>query len=217
MTRGTTVDKASTARPGVRGEGQEAILAAAAEAFMERGYAATTIDDIADRLGATKGRVYHYYRSKADIFLDVQRSAMQRMLEMATPIVLRAVPPLDRLGALAHAHALLLMTSLAFQRVSVQGIERHLLAQRTSDKQRQALDRVIEMRDRYQALVVGLLEDGMADGSMRRSDARVTVKSVLGALNWIVMWYRPREGESAAARDLLARNVAAFVVAGVRA
>lgn len=83
----------SGARPAARGEGRDAILEAAAAAFTERGYTATTIDDIADRLGATKGRVYHYYRSKADIFLDIHRYAMQRMLDEMTPLAAALAPP----------------------------------------------------------------------------------------------------------------------------
>ena len=47
------------------------ILQAAAEWFMEFGCAATTIDAVAQRLGATKGRSYHHYRSKADLYFDV--------------------------------------------------------------------------------------------------------------------------------------------------
>ena len=49
-------------------EPRQAILDAAALCFMERGFNATSIDDIARRLSATKGMVYHYFSSKAELF-----------------------------------------------------------------------------------------------------------------------------------------------------
>ena len=53
------------------------ILDAAAQAFMQKGFAPTSIDDVADVLGATKGQIYYYYRSKIDLFFDVHLSAME--------------------------------------------------------------------------------------------------------------------------------------------
>lgn len=44
--------------------GKQEILHMAAECFMEQGFHATSIDDVARRLGATKGRIYHHYPSK---------------------------------------------------------------------------------------------------------------------------------------------------------
>ena len=53
-----------------------AILDAAAVAFMTKGYAATSIDDVAEILHATKGKVYHHYRKKAYLFYDVHKRAL---------------------------------------------------------------------------------------------------------------------------------------------
>ena len=66
---------------------REEILRAAAEIFMEYGYAATSIDAVAERLGATKGRIYHHYPSKADLFFEVQIAAMKRMPPKSKPLL----------------------------------------------------------------------------------------------------------------------------------
>src|SRR4051794_22957237 len=47
----------------------EALLTAAAQAFAERGYEATTMEQIAERVGLSKGALYYRYRSKEDLFL----------------------------------------------------------------------------------------------------------------------------------------------------
>src|SRR4051812_50087924 len=87
--------------PGNGSESRDEILRAAAELFMEFGYAATSIDAVAERLGATKGRIYHHYRSKADLFLDVQMAAMTRLAAEGEPIARRPGTAFVRLAAMA--------------------------------------------------------------------------------------------------------------------
>src|SRR3954471_12026127 len=64
---------------------KQEILAKAAECFMEQGFHATTIDDVARRLGSTKGRIYHHYASKTDLFFDVHREGMDRLFRAIVP------------------------------------------------------------------------------------------------------------------------------------
>ncbi len=56
------------------------ILEAAFEAFAERGYAATRLDDIAARAGVTKGTIYVYFETKEKLFEEMVRSHSQGML-----------------------------------------------------------------------------------------------------------------------------------------
>ena len=70
--------------PGYREEVAKKIVAEASALFMERGYSATTMDDIAARLGVTKAAIYQYYKSKVDLFAAVaefQRQELAGMLE----------------------------------------------------------------------------------------------------------------------------------------
>ena len=70
--------------PGYREEVAKKIVAEASSLFMERGYSATTMDDIAARLGVTKAAIYQYYKSKVDLFAAVaefQRQELAGMLE----------------------------------------------------------------------------------------------------------------------------------------
>ncbi|MDO8597474.1 MAG: TetR family transcriptional regulator, partial [Sulfuricaulis sp.] len=51
---------------------REEIVEAAARAFMTRGYDGASLDLVASELGCTKGPIYYRYKSKADLFFDVQ-------------------------------------------------------------------------------------------------------------------------------------------------
>lgn len=70
--------------PGYRNEVRKKIAAQASALFMEKGYTATTMDDIAGRLGVTKAAIYQYYTSKVDLFAaaaEVQRQELAGILE----------------------------------------------------------------------------------------------------------------------------------------
>lgn len=198
-----------------RSEGRSAVLEAAAKAFMRDGYAATSIDDVADELGATKGRVYYYYRSKADLFFDVHRESMRQNLEGAGAIAKAGGSPIERVAAMVRAHALLMMTHLPYQRVSVLGVEMHL-AGSTTRKQRATLREIIALRDEYEGLFVQVVEEGMAAGEIRPLDANLAVKALLGALNWITVWYQQRSGDTAASRARIADEMTAYLINGLR-
>ncbi|MFI7585495.1 TetR/AcrR family transcriptional regulator [Spongisporangium articulatum] len=65
---------------GRRGETRERVLATALELFAEQGVSGTSLQMIADRLGVTKAAVYHQFRTKDDIVLEVVRPVMERLL-----------------------------------------------------------------------------------------------------------------------------------------
>jgi AcrR family transcriptional regulator len=73
-------ERRKDARPGE-------ILDAALELFVEKGFAATRLEDVAQRAGVSKGTVYLYFDSKDDLFKAVIRSGMVRAIEEAEKLV----------------------------------------------------------------------------------------------------------------------------------
>ena len=194
--------------------GRRDILEAAATAFTRNGYAATTIDDIAREMGATKGRVYHYYRAKADVFLDIVTTGMQELIDGIEPIAGNAgLDPANRLWRMAHHHAGLMMTRNSFQRVAMRAVEIRRLGE--APAQQQALETVIAMRDRYEQLFADVIDEGRKAGVFREVDSRLATKPLLGALNWISLWYDPQRGDYNT-RQRLADEYADFIVGGLR-
>lgn len=205
-------------RRGPAEAGRKEVLEAAATVFMDRGFTATSVDDIAEVLGATKGRIYHYYRSKTDIFLDLLTLSMNDLLGRIRPIADRTdLSPSERLRAAARMHALVMMTQSARSRVAVQATEMHLM-QDAGAKQRAALEEFVRMRDEYEQYYAAMVEEGIAAGEFRAMPPRLAAKPILGALNWINMWFRPREGQQEQGDpevEAIADQFADFVVAGL--
>ena len=197
-------------------QSRQEIIAAAAKAFMEQGYAATSIDTVAVQLGATKGRIYYHYRSKADLLFDVHREAMHMNLATIRPIASQETSATQRLCEMARAHAYLVINHLPMQRVSVQGIEMHLSGS-TTPEQREVLNALIDMRDAYERCFIDVLAAGVDTGEFRALNPRRVVKPLLGALNWMTVWYQPSPDETDETRSVLAQEHADFVLAGVKA
>ncbi len=181
---------------------------------MLKGYAATSIDDVADILGCTKGRIYHHFRSKVDLFFEVHNEAMSMVMAAVREAADGVRDPLDRLEAMSRAHVLVIMREIAFECVVVQGLEMHLHSQ-TTPKQRKTLRGILALRDEYEILFIEAIEEAMRDGKVPKQDVRVVVKALLGALNWTTIWYRPRRGESDAERNRVADTVARFCLRGL--
>jgi AcrR family transcriptional regulator len=61
----------------IREKSREKITSAALELFANKGYDATSIDNIAKKAGISKGLIYNYYESKKDILLAIFNDAMK--------------------------------------------------------------------------------------------------------------------------------------------
>lgn len=206
-----TMAQHEVAEPG-SSQSREEILQAAAELFMEFGYAATSIDAVAQRLGATKGRIYHHYKSKADLFIDVQIAAMTRINSQIEPIARGPGSTVERLSAMALRHMQILLTELPMQKVAVQGLERHLIGASSAAKRMRV---VVRMRDDYEQMFVELIDDGVREGVFVDMPAKLTAKPFFGALNWATVWFNQRRLQSAEAIDDIAHALAAFAMRGL--
>lgn len=192
-------------------EKQLAILDAAAAVFMKQGFAATSLDDVSDNYGASKGIIYYHFRSKTNLFFAVQRRAMELTREGIHGIATGPGTPRERLKAMAVAHTLVMMEHLDYLRVAAQGLEMHLSG-RTTEEERQEISSITELRDGNEKLYLDVIRQGVDSGEFRPVNVRVAVKPLLGALNWTSRWYHPRDGETRADRQQLAEEIANFAV-----
>ena len=180
------------------------IIEAAAQCFMLKGLDKATMDDIADELGATKGRVYHHFRSKNAIFFAVYRQAMQYCFEAVTPLVSMKKSNVKKLEQ---------MDTLPYQRSIRLGVEVYLRGS-TTEAERGVLRELITLRNDYENLYREVLRAGVAEGELAVPSIEIASRALMGALNGLVDWYRIRPDQSEAERDALARALAYAVVHG---
>ena len=156
----------------------------ASELFHLNGYAATSVRDIARALDIQAASMYAHVASKEDVLwsiVDGAAAAFEQAAEGAEADAPSA-DPVDRLAALVDAHVEVITADP--ERASVFVTEwRHLSPERRSA--------IRERRDAYETRVRTTIEEGMALGIFRSTDAALAATFLLTALNGIAIWYRP--------------------------
>ncbi|WP_439572726.1 TetR/AcrR family transcriptional regulator [Phreatobacter sp.] len=194
---------------------REEVLAAAAECFMRQGYATTSMDDVAEALGATKGRVYHHFRSKPELFFEVFRRAIAILMREAGTHEKGPGTAADRLARMARAHVLCMMESQPFQRSLSLGVDLYRFG-KAGEEHRMVLEDLMDLRRGYEDSFRRIFAAGRDDGSLRPLDPSLAMRTILGAINWVAIWYTPRDGETRAHRERLADEIVEQVLGGYR-
>jgi AcrR family transcriptional regulator len=192
------------------------ILDAAAACFMERGYASTSIDDVARRLGATKGRVYHHFPSKTELFAAIFQAGMDKCYAAIEEHRSSKGKAFARLHRMAAGHARQVIASKPFQCVVWQGVELHLRGS-TTPEQRDLLGRLIDYRDAYERIFRDAVAAAQHEGALHFDNLGVAVQLMFVTLNSPIFWYTPRPGEKDADVDRLVAQTVQFAMRGLGA
>lgn len=190
------------------------ILGAAAAEFMAKGYAQTTVNTIAKRLGATKGLIYYHYESKFDLFLGIFEYGMTDSLAALRPLRGEGGTGRETLWLMSVEHVVRLMSGIESHYVIQQGVRESRSLSLRPD-QREALRRLNRLRDDYEDMFREVLASGVDDESLRHVDVKLATRTLLSSLNSVVDWYRPTGDDSYESRRKLAVEVVDLVLRGL--
>lgn len=172
--------KRTRQRDAAYGERREAVIGAAIALFVERGYEATSMNDLAERLRVTKPTLYYYFDSKEKILLEIIERAQSQVADALADAVGEGGDGRARLTAFCRRYALLAMTPLGQCQIKAHGYLRGRTLRAGLRAKIAAID----------GLVNDIVRQGQADGSLRIADARLATFSVFGLLNWAAFWFR---------------------------
>jgi TetR/AcrR family transcriptional regulator, cholesterol catabolism regulator len=144
--------------------------------FWQKGYLATSIDDIAKAAKMNKASIYYYFKNKADILYELASATMQALIDQALPIMHSNLPPEEKLEAFVLKHLIHLGLS------GIGQMERRNLPSKL-------LQAYIRMRDEYEGIFRKLLEEGIKQGKFQCRDVKLTSLFILGFLNSTVQWF----------------------------
>lgn len=184
---------AAKARPlGVRGyrvrdvaraaERRREILTGAARAFAYAGYDATNMDQIAHECGLAKGHIYHYFRSKEEIFTEIRIELVNRLIER-----LAAIAPLT---AKDPELALRKATSAVIARVfEEEGRYERAVPDPVSLSPKNQ-KRIRTLGRRYEQMFANIVRSGIDQGAFVPGDPKLMTFVVLRAAFTVANWYR---------------------------
>jgi AcrR family transcriptional regulator len=183
---------AAEAAVGVRGhrirdlakaqERRRAILLGAARAFARGGYDATNMDQIARECGLAKGHIYHYFRSKEDIFTEIRCEAVSRLLERLTAII--------REGGDDPEAILRQAISAAIARAFKEGERYESVLPDPVSLSPQNRRRIRTLGRRFEQMFSNVIRDGMDKGIFTPGDPKLMTFVLLRAALTVSNWYR---------------------------
>lgn len=152
--------------------------------FARKGYAGTSIRDIAKLAGVTNAGVYHFVESKEALLIEIVREG-QQLLQASTEEALQgAATPADEIaslvGVLVGAHGRNRMLSF------VTDWEIRSLTPGT-----EAFTEIVQMRDDYEQLWSRAITAGVDAGQFTADNPRITKLSLLNMCTGVSAWYRP--------------------------
>src|SRR5215471_1880604 len=135
---------------------RRAIIREAAKVFNRRGSHGTTLEDVAERLGVTKTALYRYVNNKNDLLCACHEEAME--------IAFEHLDHGERTGRNGLEKIQIAMSGYLRTMISDLGVPVLLLEENALEKT--SAVRVVALRDKFEKRLRGLVEAGVADGSI---------------------------------------------------
>ena len=210
-------------KPADQSVSREDILVAAADVLQRNGYDATTMKDIAAAVNLTAASLYHHFRNKDALLLAVLEAGLDLVLSQIEPVAHSNLASAEKLRKMIHAHVLGLTqntaigASMVFEIRSLMGAKEPSPSASAEDRQAykdfvQRRAQFFERRDQFENLFRLVVREGIDNHSFYPVDVGIFTKTMLGAHNWVGVWYKPEgrlSGEQIAERiaDTLLRSL----------
>ncbi len=169
------------------------LLIVAAHAFHRHGYKGATLKEIAEAAGILPGSIYHYFRSKEDLFVEVHDEGFREINAALDQALAHVKDPRQRLETVCATHLTLLVSANALAGFTGSSLFAHDMGMLTR--------RLIKVRDAYEERFRSMIDALELPPHINRRLFRL---GLLGALNWTQVWYkRGRQSPSEIAHDLI--------------
>jgi AcrR family transcriptional regulator len=200
----TAIESPTPARRGRPGHSLDSLLAVAVAVFNERGYDATSMEDLAVRLGVTKSAIYHHVPSKVELLRLGLDRALDALFAVTEEDGATSGPAIDRLEHVVRGSVRVLAAELPFVTL--------LLRVRGNSPVEQA---ALARRRDFDRVVTELVRAAEDEGDVRPDvDPAVTSRLLFGTVNSLTEWYRPGGGLTP---DSLADALVTTTFRGLRA
>jgi AcrR family transcriptional regulator len=184
---------------------REKILQSAVDLFYARGYLPTTMDDIAESIGATKPFVYYHFENKAELLSEIARRTLREWLGVTTLVIEKSLPPAEAL-------------SLATQQFTLIVLDMHKLVSIYFREQlnlpKEVAEEIARMRREIDTQVRTILSDGKKSGVFEFDDLAVASQVVTGMVSFVFAWYRE---PSRLTKDEICKQIVSHVLRSVGA
>jgi AcrR family transcriptional regulator len=197
-----TLKRKAVERDGTRRNRTAEILPAAIKVFSEKGYAAASLQDLADEVGLLKGSLYHYIDSKEAVLFEILQGSHAQAVEIMVQTDALDLEPEQRFASYVRSLTLWYLSNR--ERASLYFTEWRYL---TGDYR----ETVVEQRREFLGYVRQILAEAQRRDRTRKDiDVQLAALFVMSAVNSVPIWFRP-SGRTTA--EQIADEVAALACA----
>lgn len=163
------------------------VVRAATLLFKEKGFDATTLNNIAEEVGVDRASLYYYFDSKEELLQEAVGDVTGRNLEMIRALRRSDLAPAERLAQLIH-NAIASFDE-NYPQVFVYIQEEMTRLRSREDPWAKAM---LKQTREFEQALLDLLRDGVEAGVIRADlDLQVAAQALWGMINWTHRWYKP--------------------------
>lgn len=170
-------------RDQVRDFKRERILEEASTLFYERGYRGTTLDAIAERLEVSKPFIYHHFKSKAELLVEIYSRVLRFCLDTVDAAVAGSDSAREQLRAFAVAYTQIVIKEQAIVAIFFRE-EQNLPPEE--------IDSINALKREFDSKLTRMLQRGVDKGEFEIADVKIATLALTGMMNWTYTWYRAR-------------------------
>jgi TetR/AcrR family transcriptional regulator, cholesterol catabolism regulator len=162
---------------------RDLLIQSALTLFDEKGFRGTSVQEIVQAAGLTKGAFYHHFASKEDVLWLIQNELFAAHQRLVDEILDRAESPVEQLADLVRGSVYNATRYRAYLAVFVQ--ERMAFTGERGVEMKRVWR---EIESRMEDIVVRGIESGHLDAAIQ---PRIAITGIVGMMTWVQQWYRP--------------------------
>ena len=164
---------------------KQKIIDTAASLFHRKGYASTTLDDVAGELGISKAALYHYVGSKDELLSIIYTQAFENVFKDTYEISGMDLPPDEKLRFIIRNH----INNIIIKDLSMFSV----FFSEESQLPEKDFKKIREEKKKYTHIVEEIVAEGISQGMFKKTDPNLQAYAILGMCNWIYKWYKPEK------------------------
>ncbi|MPY69849.1 MAG: TetR family transcriptional regulator [Alphaproteobacteria bacterium] len=180
-------DNGNDAGGGAEQRGQsrrDEILTVARDLFHRKGYANTSLDDIAGAVGIKREGIYYYFENRVQILITIIKPLGELLRDSLAGILETDAPPVEKLRLAVENHLMRFERRFAESKIT--------LRDDYFSENEAVLAEMGPIWDAYEVLWTRLIREGQQAGAFNDAlDPRLAYYGILGMCNWVARWYEP--------------------------
>jgi AcrR family transcriptional regulator len=163
---------------------KEKIVQASIELFEKQGFAETSVQDIVDSVGVTKGAFYYHFTSKEALLTGIHHRFIDSILYQQARIM--------EDERTSYSEKLHQVVTMLLQNIEHNGASARVFFRELQNLRKDNLPELLEKRDQFRQGIEDLIRNGIEKGEFREGlQPDMVALGVLGMCNWSYMWFKP--------------------------